>query len=202
MRRAFGSYDRRELRAALGSSGWLGAVRPHATRVRREPERAGDRGQAILQHGAKSAWKNAASPAVKRVGARSPAHRAREGGARRPPPQLEGGMQRKTISVEERSLAEKGGHESRRGLAAGARGAQSAARARRGVRRRRARGDKRGRPSSITSASSAILALPRPEALRPGIAPGVLFSVIVDRCGKHHHRSKKQAIFFLDGSNP
>jgi hypothetical protein len=31
---------------------------------------------------------------------------------------------------------------------------------------------------SITSASSAILVEPRPEALRPGIAPGVLFSVI------------------------
>jgi hypothetical protein len=34
---------------------------------------------------------------------------------------------------------------------------------------------------SITSASSAILGAPRPEALRPGIAPGVLLSVIVDR---------------------
>ena len=145
-------------------------------------------------------WKDAASPAVRRVGAEVSGPAGSRGRCRSASPSNSRAGYCERLSTEE-SFGRRGriaSGVSRRALRGGAE---------RGVKERGATqpcaGAARGRlPSSITSASPAILAPPRPEALRPEITPGVLLSVIVDRCCEHRRRSKKLAIQNLDGFQP
>jgi hypothetical protein len=198
-----GERNRRE-REGGSRQLWAGERRgarasPAARKSRGGPET--EARPSTSNRGGGAIWKDAASPAVRRVGAEvSGPSGSRERRRGVSPSNSRAGDYERLFT--ERDFGRWDG--SRAGLATSASGGAGEACSEGGARRPRALG-RRARmrlPSSITSASPAILALPRPEALRPEIAPGVLLSVIVDRCCEHRHRSKKQAIQDLDGFQP